>query len=154
VIFFAGAATEVGALVVDDETATARAVLECELPHATVNTTNAPTTAFLSKRQRARTFTASKRNSEPAIEHLREAPPRTDCPIPSCLGEYGSASSPSINGWAELVEEEWNADEQTNADEQHHRKDDHARRHRFSVPQHLRRDQRRSAVLGLVSSAE
>jgi hypothetical protein len=46
VIFFADTATDVGdGSVVDDETATLRAVVGCEPPHATVKTMNAPTTA-------------------------------------------------------------------------------------------------------------
>jgi hypothetical protein len=51
VIFFVGAAVDVGDVcVVDDEVATP-ALVECEPPHATVNAINAPTTACLRKRR-------------------------------------------------------------------------------------------------------
>ncbi|MDQ1382258.1 MAG: hypothetical protein QOJ71_2977 [Actinomycetota bacterium] len=58
-IFFVGAAVDVGDVsVVGDEVATPARV-ECEPPHATVNAINAPTTACLRKRRQARTNTVS-----------------------------------------------------------------------------------------------
>ncbi|MDQ1476985.1 MAG: hypothetical protein QOE62_2214, partial [Actinomycetota bacterium] len=52
VIFFVGAAVEVGdASVVDDEVTTPRAVPECEPPHATVNASKAPATACVRRRR-------------------------------------------------------------------------------------------------------
>jgi hypothetical protein len=70
VIFFVGAAVEVGDVsLVDDEVATA-ALVECEPPHATANAINAPTTACLRKPRQERTNTVSSVTRNP-LRHIR-----------------------------------------------------------------------------------